>query len=50
LLKTLLPVLNSGALHFVYEEIDPDVFGEALDEPEYAGTDRIAAIGLTVIK
>lgn len=27
-------------------EIDPDVFGEELDRPEYAGVDRIAAIGL----
>ena len=29
-------------------EIDPDLFGEELDRPEYAGVDRIAAIGLMV--
>lgn len=29
-------------------EIDPDVFGEELDKSEYAGVERIAAIGLVV--
>jgi methylase of polypeptide subunit release factors len=29
-----------------YEELDPDVFGEELDEPAYAGVDRIAAVWL----
>ena len=29
-----------------YREIDPDVFGEELDQPAYAGADRIAAVGL----
>lgn len=33
---------------FHRREIDPDVFGEELDRPEYAGVDRIAAIGLMV--
>lgn len=33
---------------FHRREIDPDVFGEELDRPEYAGVDRIAAIGLVV--
>ncbi|MES2609158.1 MAG: class I SAM-dependent methyltransferase [Pseudomonadota bacterium] len=33
---------------FTRQEIDPDVFGEELDRPEYAGVDRIAAIGLVV--
>ena len=49
-LESLLPVLQLYASHFVYEEIDPDVFGEELDRPAYAHVDRIAAIGLTVIK
>jgi hypothetical protein len=31
-----------------YREIDPDVFGEELDEPAYADADRIAAVLLTV--
>lgn len=32
------------------EELDPDVFGEELDEPAYAKVERIAAIGVTVTK
>lgn len=31
---------------FTYEELDPDVFGEQLDEPFYESVDRIAAVGL----
>ena len=31
-----------------YEEIDPDVFGEELDEPAYSEVERIAAVGLIV--
>ena len=33
-----------------YREIDPDVFGEELDEPAYADADRIAAVVLTVTR
>ena len=29
-------------------EIDPDVFGEELDEPPYAKVERIAAIGAII--
>ena len=50
LLKSLQPVLQLYASQFVYEEIDPDVFGEELDRPAYAHADRIAAVGLTAIK
>ena len=49
-LESLQPVLQLSASHFVYEEIDPDVFGEELDRPAYVHVDRIAAVGLTVIK
>ena len=49
-LKSLQPILKLYASHFVYQEIDPDVFGEELDRPAYAHADRIAAVGLTVIK
>ena len=28
-----------------YDELDPDVFGEELERPEYAGVERIALIG-----
>jgi SAM-dependent methyltransferase len=31
-----------------YREIDPDVFGEELEQPAYAGADRIAAVGVVV--
>jgi release factor glutamine methyltransferase len=33
---------------YTYEEYDPDVFGEELDEPAYAEVERIAAVVLTV--
>jgi hypothetical protein len=46
----LQPSLQLYASRFVYEEIDPDVFGEELDRPAYATADRIAAVGLTAIK
>ena len=49
-LESLQPVLQLYASHFVYEEIDPDVFGEELDKPAYAHVDRIAAVGLTATK
>ncbi|MFN3439661.1 MAG: methyltransferase [Acidovorax sp.] len=35
---------------WTYEEIDPDVFGEELQSPAYAGVDRIAAVSLVVRK
>ena len=35
---------DSAALDWRYEELDPDVFGEELLEPAYAGCDRIAAV------
>lgn len=33
-----------------YRELDPDIFGEELDRPAYAGIERIAAVGVEVIK
>jgi methylase of polypeptide subunit release factors len=32
----------------MYEELDPDVFGEELDQPGYERVERIAAVGLRV--
>lgn len=43
-----LPILEQARLNAEYTEIDPDVFGEELDLPEYAAVDRIAAVGLIV--
>lgn len=31
-----------------YRLLDPDIYGDELDNPDYAGVDRIAAIGLTI--
>jgi methylase of polypeptide subunit release factors len=50
LLESLQDALKLYARDFVYEEIDPDVFGEELARTAYADADRIAAVGLTVIK
>jgi release factor glutamine methyltransferase len=37
------------AVHdFIYEELDPDVFGEELSSPDYGDVDRIAVVGLHV--
>jgi methylase of polypeptide subunit release factors len=32
------------------DEIDPDVFGEELDQPAYAMVERIAALGITIAR
>ncbi len=39
--------IETAALDWDYEELDPDVFGEELLEPGYAGCDRIAAVLVT---
>ena len=43
-------VLAGSGLRWTYEEIDPDVFGEELDNGVYAASDRIAAVLLTAKK
>ena len=43
------PVLQLHCSQFVYEEIDPDVFGEELEKKVYASVDRIAAVGLVAV-
>jgi methylase of polypeptide subunit release factors len=35
---------------FRYDEIDPDVFGEELDEPQYREVERIAVVGVVITK
>jgi release factor glutamine methyltransferase len=42
------PTLSHVAADVEYEEIDPDVFGEELDEPAYGDADRIAVVLLRV--
>lgn len=48
--RSIQPALADFMGHCVatYTELDPDVFGEELDEPAYAGVERIAAVALTV--
>jgi methylase of polypeptide subunit release factors len=45
-LRQATALLDEAGLLWSYEEIDPDVFGEELDTPAYAGADRIAAVWL----
>jgi hypothetical protein len=33
-----------------YRELDPDVFGEDLDEPAYAQVERIALVGAVIVR
>ena len=42
----LLPLLERAGCDWSYAEIDPDIFGEELEQPVYAHVDRIAAVGL----
>lgn len=44
------PRLRDAGFLWSYEEIDPDVFGEELDEPAYQHADRIAAVWLCATK
>ena len=44
------PLLEEARTAFTYEELDPDVFGEELSEPGYAQVERIAAVGLKVVR
>lgn len=39
--------LEAAGLAWSYQEVDPDVYGEELDEPAYAEADRIALVVLT---
>ena len=48
LLSALRPDLEGTGWQWRYWELDPDVFGEELNEPAYAGAERIAAVALVV--
>jgi hypothetical protein len=43
---------SAPALGFTlrYAELDPDIFGELLDEPAYREVERIAAVGAVLVK
>jgi methylase of polypeptide subunit release factors len=47
-LARITPLLQEAGVSWDYAEIDPDVFGEELDEAEYRRADRIAAVWLRV--
>lgn len=47
-LQAIRQRLAGGHVEWMYNEIDPDVFGEELLEPPYADTERIAAVVLTM--
>ncbi len=47
-LAELRGLLDARRYAWDYAEIDPDVFGEELEQPAYADVDRIAAVGLVV--
>jgi hypothetical protein len=46
--ESILEALDHPDIEHDYREIDPDVFGEELENPAYAGVDRIAAVSLVV--
>jgi methylase of polypeptide subunit release factors len=44
--EALEPLLREADASFDYVELDPDVFGEELETPAYAGVERIAVVAL----
>lgn len=46
LLAAALPIAAQAGAALHYRELDPDVFGEELDQPAYAQVERIAAVAL----
>jgi SAM-dependent methyltransferase len=46
--EALAEIAAAADAELVYEELDPDVFGEELDTPAYREVDRIAAVGATI--
>lgn len=47
-LENIMEVLDHPDVMHEYREIDPDIFGEELENPAYANVDRIAAVSLVV--
>jgi hypothetical protein len=48
LLDALRERLPAIGVRMDYRELDPDIFGDELDQPAYADVERIAAVGLVV--
>ncbi len=49
-IESLRPELDALGWAWNYRELDPDVFGEELEESAYAGAERIAAVALVVTR
>ena len=50
LMAELRHLLADANCHWSYEEIDPDIFSEELEQPGYVEAYRIAAVGLVVTR
>lgn len=48
--EALEAAMTKHGCSLAYREIDPDVFGEELEKPQYADVDRIAVIGAVATK
>ncbi|MNO08237.1 hypothetical protein D3C81_2307910 [compost metagenome] len=46
--ERVVDFLGGSDYRWHYRELDPDVFGEELEEAAYAGAERIATVLLTV--
>lgn len=49
-LEAAYPLLQGDRYGWTYQELDPDVFGEELEEPGYEQVERIAVVALTVTR
>ena len=49
-LARIAPLLDAAGACWDYEEIDPDVFGEQLDDAQYCRVERIASVWLRACK
>jgi methylase of polypeptide subunit release factors len=49
-MQAIRPSLAAHGAHCSYEELDPDIFGEQLDEPDYHDVERIAAVWLVATR
>lgn len=48
--ESIASAVQTPNVRYEYAELDPDVFGEELDNPAYLQVDRIAAVALVVTK
>jgi methylase of polypeptide subunit release factors len=50
LLDALRERVPGAGWQFDYHELDPDIFGDELDQPAYAEVERIAAVGMVLTR